>query len=342
MEVTRRPALGVARRDDFDAPPSGKQNPIFALSTLVPAIDDEDATSRSVYSGPRLWADLSRSLSPSPGSDAGVLPTLAPSTAYCVRLSTKTSPVQPESVVDGVVITAPPAPSIETVAGREAEVPSGAVAGEGVGVVALKAVWRTDLNTSFLPAGVEPPLWSIALEMAQACEAGPAAGGVGGTATKIAQPAPSERRTPQAAHSRATAMSSVVADPTAPVASPNAARTANVAPEVPVRKDAGGGQCWTLSSSSWGKPSNRAEGFRVVWKGAAGAEGGLVEVTVPPLAPGMRFAFRVRLECCFGVAVSAATVYQTAVVAPVSPQVQRRRNRMYYLVMVGAGRQRHV
>lgn len=313
----------MAATDDACSPPSVQQNPFFTLDSLIPAVDGGDNTTRPVYSGAGLWADLSRSES---GADA--IPTLAPSIAYCVRLSTKTGAAQPESVAEGVVITAPPAPSIEPVESREPAVPRGAAAGEGVGVVTLKALWRGDIDKSFLPAGVEPPSWSIALEMAQACEAGPATCGVGGTATKIAQLAPSEQRASQAASPRGTATSVAAAGRTADAALPNYTWTTSVATEVPVRQDAGVGQCWTLNSSSWGKPTKRAEGFKVVWKGEGGAaedEEGMVEAPVPPLPPGMRFAFRVRLECCFGVAVSAATVYQTALVAPVSPTVRRRR-----------------
>ncbi|CAM9283649.1 unnamed protein product, partial [Hapterophycus canaliculatus] len=321
-EAARRPEVGVAASYGTGAPPSIQQNPSFTLNALVPAVDGRDATWRSVYSGPRLWADLSRSPPPSSESGADILPVLAPSTAYCVRLSRKTGVSQPESVVEGVVITAPPAPGIEPTAVAKTAVSPAAAAGEGVGEVALKAVWRTGIDESFLPDGFGPLEWSIALEMAQACEAGPAAGGVGGTATKIAQLLPSEQRAPQAASLRGTATSVAAIDLRTDAASQNTMRTSSVSLEGPVRQDADMGQCWTLNSSSWGKPRKRTEGFRVVWSGggAAVAEGELMEAPIPALAPGMRYAFRIRLECRFGVAVSAATVYQTALVAPVSPK----------------------
>ncbi|CAM9827856.1 unnamed protein product [Scytosiphon promiscuus] len=252
-EVARRIEVDMVARDDVGAPSSVQQNPFFRLEALVPpTADGGDTTTSSVYSGTGLWADLLGFRSPSLGSGADVLSTLAPSTAYCVRLSARIGAAQPESVAEGVVITAPPAPGINPAAAREpvASLGTAAGAGEGVGMVTVKAVWRTDIDKSFLPAGVELPPWSIALEMAQACEAGPVTGGMGGTATTAAQPAPSERRPQQVDLSRASTTPISAADHGSGAASPYAARAAGVALEVPVRDDAGVGQCWTLNSSS--------------------------------------------------------------------------------------------
>lgn len=308
-----------------EAPPPDQQKcASFTLDVLHPEADGGGTAARSIHSGPELWTDLARSSSlPSASSGAGVLPTLAPSTAYCVRLSTKTTAAQPETAVEAVVVTAPPAPVLEpATAGEKKETSPEAIAGEelgAVGAVTLKAVWNTGIDTSFLPVGVEPPLVLVALEMAQACEAGPPTHGAGGTETKVARNMASGQNAPPA-FSFPSPRGAAAADGSSPT---NAARSPDSAQEIPVRKDAGFGQCWTLGSSSWSKPKKRAEGFRVVWTGEeAGAEGGLMEALTPPLPPGVRFAFRVRVECSFGVAVSAATVYQTAVVAPMPPKVR--------------------
>lgn len=214
----------------------------------------------------------------------------------------------------------------------------GAPAGEGVGAVTLKATWNTDIDASFLPEGTEPPPFSTGLEMSYAWEAGPPTLGTGGTATKAAQrgAASGGQQLPPTSSSSSpagTAEAALVAAAAMDITSSQnaAAITAAYSPGgavsgVPtVRKDAGSGLCWTLGSSSWCKPRREEEVFRVVWRGSGGQEtgkgGGVVEARTPPLPPGMRFAFRVRLECRFGVAVSASTVYQTAPVVPVPPKV---------------------
>eukprot|EP00752_Nemacystus_decipiens_P012770 g11309.t1 len=229
---------------------------------------------------------------------------------------------QPETAVEAVVVTAPPAPILEPGPTTEEknEASSEATAGKGsgvVGAITLKAVWNAGMDTSFLPAGVDPPPVWFALEMAQASEAGPPTHGAGGTATKVARN-PVSIQNGSLAFSTPSARSAAAAGSSSPTKS---TRSFGNAQEIPVRKDIGSGQCWTLGSSSWGKPKTRGEGFRVVWTGEEPrAEGGLMEAFTPPLPPGMRFAIRVRVECRFGVAVSAATVYQTAVVAPLPPK----------------------
>lgn len=308
--------------------PPGHQKPaFFTLDVLQPPEADEGGTAaRLIHPGPELWTDLARSSSPASSSGVSSLPKLAPSTAYCVRLSTRTTTAQPETAVEAVVVTAPPAPALEpepaTAEDDEAS-PETTTAREGsgvVGAVTLKAVWNTGIDASFLPVGVEPPPVSFALEMAHSSQAGPPTHGAGGTATKVARNVASGQNAPPAFRFL-SARNAAPANSSSPT---NAADPSCTAQEIPVRKDVGSGQCWTLGSSSWGKPKMRGDGFRVVWTGeAASAEGGLMEALTPPLPPGMRFAIRVRAECCFGVAVSAATVYQTAVVAPLPPKVRR-------------------
>lgn len=303
-------------------PPDQRTCAFFTLDVLQPKADGVGTAARSIHSGPELWTDLTRSAPSCSASSIDVSPTLVPASAYCVRLSTKTTTAQPETAVETVIVTAPPAPVLEPATTEGKETSPEATAGEELGVVGavtLKAVWNTGIDTSFLPVGVEPPPVSFALEMAHAREAGLPTHGAGGTATKVARNMASDQNSPPGisfpSPRGATAAGSSP--------STNAARSPGGTREIPVRQDAGSGRCWTLSSSSWGKPKTRAEGFRVVWAGEeARATGGVMEALTPPLPPGMRFVFRVRTECRFGVAVSAATVYQTAAVAPMPPKVR--------------------
>lgn len=270
------------------------QYPSFALDVLDPVT----GAMQLVHCGPESWADLGRSM------PTGI--PLAPATAYFVRLSARISAEQPESGVDGVVITAPPAPVLELVGG-------GAQGDEAGGAATLKAFWTAGIHTQVLSGEENPPPFSVALEMAYAWENGPPTHGVGGTVR------PS---------SRVTAGRAAVAFPTGFAAVADKGSDGNGSNAVGeggivVRKDAGGGQCWTLGSSSWGKPGCAAGKFRVVWTGVDGE----AEAFTPPLPPGMRFAFRVRVECCFGVAVSAATVYQTAPMVPLPPKVRTQQQR---------------
>ena len=306
-------------------PPDHQKRAFFTVDVLQPEEDEGGTAARSIHSGPELWTDLAHSSSPASATGASPLPTLAPSTAYCVRLTTRTAAAQPETAVEAVVVTAPPAPVLEpepATAEEDEASPDTATSGEGSGVpgaIILKAVWKTGIDTSFLPVGGEIPPVSFALEVAHASEAGPPTHGPGGTATEVALNMASVQHAPAAVRFL-PARSAAVADSSSPA---KGARPSSSAQEIPVRKDPGSGQCWTLGSSSWGKPKTRDEGFRTLWAGEeARAEGGLMEALTPPLPPGMRFAIRVRVECRFGVAVSAATVYQTAVVAPLPPKVR--------------------
>ena len=309
-EVVKRRLVvvgGEARTETI--PPDQQKRALFTLGVFQPRADGGGTEVRRIHSGPELWADLARAPRSSSASGVGALPELVPSTAYCVRLSTTTTHAQPETAVEAVAVTAPTAPVLEpepATAEEEEAPPDQATVGEESGVagaVTLKAAWNASIDETFLPAGVEPPPVTFALEMANASEAGPPTHGACGTAATVARNTASGQNAP-------------------PAFPPASARRS--AAEIPVREDAGFGQCWTLGSSSWGKLMPRAEGFRVVWRGeGATAEGGRVEALTPPLPPGMRFAFRVRAECRFGVSVSAATVYQTAVVAPLPPKVSR-------------------
>lgn len=318
--VNRRVVAGGEASTEAPLPDQQKRA-FFRLDVLQAGADGEGTAAQQIHAGTELWTDLARPSSSSSASSVDALTTLAQSTAYCVRLSTKTTPVQPETTVEAVVVTAPPAPVLEPATAEKVD-SAEASTGEGsdvVGAVPLKVTWNTRIDTSFLPAGVKPPPISFAVEMAHAREAGPPTHGVGGTATKVAKfVAPGHHAPP--AFSFPSGRSAAVEEPTP---STKAARSSGRAQEILVRKDAGFGQCWTLGSSSWGNPNTRAEGFRVVWTGGKEwAEGGTMEALIPPLPPGMRLAFRVRAECRFGVAVSAATVYQTAAVAPMPPKVR--------------------
>lgn len=294
-------------------PPERQKRAFFTLDVLRPEANGGGTAAWSIHSGPELWTDLARVLPSSSASSVGALPTLAPSTAYCVRLSTKISTAQPETKVEAVVVTSPPAPFLEPEPATPEEKGSGVAR-----AVTLKAVWNAGIDTSFLPAGVKPPPVSFALEMAYASEAGPSTHGAGRTAAKVARNTSSGHNAPPV-FPFSSARNAAAADSSSPT---NATRSSGGAQEMPVRKDAGVGQCWTLGSSMWGNPKTKNGCFRVVWTGEeARAEGGRVAALTPPLPPGMRFAFRVRAECRFGVAVSAATVYQTAVVAPLPPKV---------------------
>ena len=322
-EAADRPHLGAGGGGNSGATSPDRRNSVFTLDVLRPSADAGGGTAAQlIHAGPELWAGLGRpSDHPSSASGIGVPSPLAASTAYSVRLSRSTATGQPASTVEGVVVTAPPPPVLEPAAAERHEAPPGAVAGEGVGAVTLKIVWSTAIDNSFLPVGVEPPPVSYALEMAHACEAGPPSAGLGGTAAKAVQKVARGRRAPPDVSPVTGAAPAAAAGRPS---SPNKTRPATTAKDIPVRKDPGVGQCWTLGASSWGRPRARADQFRIVWRAGEeeqAANGGEMEARTPPLPPGMRFAFRVRAECCFGVAVSAVTVYQTALVAPVPPKV---------------------
>lgn len=283
---------------------AGASGPSHYPSFVLSVLDPVSRGMQLVHSGMERWTELGRSWS------NGV--SLAPSTAYFVNLSATMTATQPESVAEGVVITAPPAPALELVE-RGGE-------GEG-GMVTLKAFWTTDVDSCFLPAGENPPPFSIALEMAHVLEAGSPTRGLGCTL----RPAPriASGRSALASPRGSTAVVTPAVEEEGVVLLSESLTLAggvhsvNVTEEISVRKDADGGQCWTLSSSSWGKPGCPGGDFRVVWMGF----GGETEAFTPQLPPGMRFAFRVRLECCFGVAISATTVYQTAPMVPLPPKV---------------------
>lgn len=302
--------------------PYAQQHPLSTITFLEPATDGEDAPRRrQVYSGPRQWLGLGRYPEFCSASGAGVFTELAPSTAYAVGLCTKVTDSQPESEAQAVVVTAPPAPVMEPIAVVN---DSGAAEAEGkvFGAVTLKAAWRTGIDQTYLPAGTELPPLSTALEMAHISEAGLSARCARETAAKVAQNGPhvSSPRTAALATAAAT-VEGRAATPT----SPNAVRSSSGTQDIPVRTDAGVGQSWTLGSSSWGGSRSRAEEFEIVWRGeegGAGTEKEAVESQSPPLPPGMRFLFRVRVESRFGVAVSASTVYETAPVVPLSPKVR--------------------
>lgn len=274
--------------------------PVFMLDVLDPV----SGGMRPVYSGPETWTDLGRSSSP---NDVPI----APANAYFVRLSARISSGQPESAVGGVVLTAPRAPILELMGGGVAE---------GTGAATLRAFWTTDVNTSFLPTGDSLPQFFTTLEMAQAWGAGPTERGVGGTATQAFRgTAPGRRyahspRDIEAGESGKTRNGSSLASNGKPPSE------AGDAADADVKVDAGGGLCWTLGSSSWDKPGSGSPAgrFRVVWKGFDGE----AEAFTPSLPPGMRFAFRVRIECCYGVALSPVTIYQTATVVPSPPKVR--------------------
>lgn len=304
--------------------PSAQQHPLFTVTLLEPATDGEGAPiRRRVYSGPRQWLGLGRYPEFYSASGAGVFAELAPSIAFTVGLCTKATDSQPESEVQAVVVTAPPAPVMEPVAVANDSAAAEAE-GEVFGAVTLKATWRTDVDQSYLPAGTELPPLSIALEMAHISEAGLSAHGGWETAAKVAQNGPHV----SSPRSAALAMTTATVDGRAVTpTSPNTIRSSSGTQDIPVRTDVGFGQSWTLGSSSWGRPRSRAEDFEIVWRGEEGGaetEKEVAEAHSPPLPPGMRFFFRVRVECRFGVAVSASTVYETAPVVPFSPTVRER------------------
>ncbi|CAM9790995.1 unnamed protein product [Ectocarpus fasciculatus] len=315
-----RQSTGVAVGESTGVSPYAQPHPLSTVTFLEPAADGEDAPRRrQVYSGPRQWLGLGRYPELCSASGAGVFTELAPSTAYAVGLCTKVTDSQPESEVQAVVVTAPPAPVMEPIAVVNN---SGAAEAEGkvFGAVTLKAAWRTDIDQTYLPEGTELPPLSTALEMAHISEAGFSARCARETAGKVAQNGPhvSSPRTAALATAAAT-VEGRAATPT----SPNTVRSSSGTQDMPVRTDAGFGQSWTLGSSSWGGSRSRVEEFEIVWRdeeGGAGTEKEAVEAQSPPLPPGMRFLFRVRVECRFGVAVSASTVYETAPVVPLSPK----------------------
>ncbi|CAB1111661.1 unnamed protein product [Ectocarpus sp. CCAP 1310/34] len=310
-----RQSISVAVGDRSAVSPYAQQHPLFTVTLLEPATDgDHPPLRRRVYSGPQQWLGLGRYPEFLSASGAGVFAELAPSTAFAVGLCTNATDSQPESEVQAVVVTAPPAPVMEPIAVANNSAAAEAE-GEVFGAVTLKATWRTDIDQRYLPAGIDLPPLSIALEMAHVSEAGLSARGVGQTAAKGAQNG-QHASSPRTA---ALATATVAVSPT----SPNTVRPSSGTRDIPVRTDAGFGQSWTLGSSSWGRLRSWAEEFEIVWRGeegGAGKEKGVVEAQLPPLPPGMRFLFRVRVECPFGVAVSASTVYETARVAPLSPK----------------------
>ncbi|CAM9995358.1 unnamed protein product [Ectocarpus sp. 12 AP-2014] len=315
-----RHSTAVAVGESSGVSPYAQQHPLFTVILLEPATDGDDAPlRRRAYSGPRQWLGLGRYPEVFSASGAGVFAELAPSTAVAVGLCTKATDSQPESEVQAVVVTAPPAPVMEPIAVANDSAAAEAE-GEVFGAVTLKATWRTDIDQRYLPAGIDLPPLSIALEIAHVSEAGLSARGVGETAAKGAQNGQHASSSRTAA--LATATATVDGRAVSP-SSPNTLRPSSGTRDIPVRTDAGFGQSWTLGSSSWGRSRSRAEDFEIVWKseeGEKGKEKGVVEAQIPPLPPGMRFLFRVRVECRFGVAVSASTVYETAPVVPLSPK----------------------
>lgn len=290
-----------------------------------------------VYAGRNQWTNLPRI--------SATLP-LAPATAYFLKLSAKVSAEQPETEALGVVFTAPPAPVLELVGGGVPSSPSLAEATEENGGhggddtligVKLKVFWVNAVYKEFLPAvetseGEEivkskiplPPV-SVALEMSPAWEAGLPDRGAGGIKSRIsrstARPSTTEQAGELTPGGRETQMD-------VPLSSDGGDRepvdTASDDFSV-VRTDAGGGMCWMLDSSTWDRaPEGTPAGaFQIVWRGFDGE----TEAFTPSLPPGMRFAFRMRVECCLGVAYSPATVYQTAFVVPRPPRVSKLRDR---------------
>ncbi|CBJ31425.1 hypothetical protein Esi_0255_0016 [Ectocarpus siliculosus] len=296
------------------------ERPLLSWGRLQCHSDGEETPiRRQAYSGLRQWLGLGRYPEFFSANGAGVCAELATSTAFAVGLCTKATDSQPESEVQAVVVTAPPAPVMEPIAVANDSAAAEAE-GEVFGAVTLKATWRTDIDQRHLPAGIDLPPLLIALEMAHIPEAGLSARGVGETAAKVSQNGQQASSPGTAALTTATAtVDGRAVSPT----SPNTARPSSGTQNIPVRTDAGFGQSWTLGSSSWGRSRSRAEEFEIVWRGeegGAGTEKGVVEAQSPPLPPGMRFLFRVRVECRFGVAVSASTVYETAPVVPLSPK----------------------
>ena len=303
--------------DEEDAVPAARlapENPSFSLDVLHPA----KGVLRHVRWGPELSTDL--------GMSSARSAPLASATAYPVRLSARMASGQPEGSIDGVIVTAPLAPVLELLAGargREAE--------EG-GAVSLRASWARGIDTSFVIPGDSPPTMSIALEMAHAWEAGPPTRGLGRALpptfrvasgrVAIASPRGPNALAEDYLAGEAHVGEEVLAGEATTAGSKTSSslsthRSAGVQ-DLIVKTDTGGGRCWTLGSSSWTKLGCRTDDFRVVWRGCNGE----TEALTPRLPPGMRFAFRVRVECCFGVAVSAATVYQTATMIPVPPTVR--------------------
>ncbi|CAN0420170.1 unnamed protein product, partial [Ectocarpus sp. 8 AP-2014] len=315
-----RHSTAVTVGESSGVSPYAQQHPLFTVTLLEPGTDGEDTPiRRQAYSGLRQWLGLGRYPEVFSANGAGFFAELATSTAFAVGLCTKATDSQPESEVQAVVVTAPPAPVMEPIAVANDSAAAEAE-GEVFGAVTLKATWRTDIDQRYLPAGIDLPPLSIALEMAHISEAGLSARGVGETAAKVSQNG-QQASSPRTA-ALATATTTVDGRDVSPT-SPNTARPSSGTQDIPVRTDAGFGQSWTLDSSSWGRSRSRAEEFEIVWRGERGGTGtekGVVEAQSPPLPPGMRFLFRVRVECRFGVAVSASTVYETAPVVPLSPK----------------------
>lgn len=264
-----------------------RQSPSFALGIL----DREAGNVRRVYSGPRRWTDLGRS------AVRGI--PLAPGTAYFMRLSAITTLAYPKGRVDGVVITAPPAPTLEPVVTK----------GQGsAGATMVKILWKTTIDTRFIPAEESLPPFSVAVEMAHSWEAASPSRGAGGVIKQTFRTS-SGRAALTAAQKYGSPQKSIGCRTIDSTGSDRAA----------IRTDSSGGQCWTLDSSSWNKLGDAVGRFRVVWRGSSRDD----EALSPCMPPGMRFAFRIRIDSPFGVAVSAATVYQTAPIVPLAPKVNR-------------------
>lgn len=300
--------------DAVPAAPLASENSSFSLDVLHPA----KGVLRHVRWGPELWADLGM-------SSARSVP-LASATAYPIRLSARMASGQPEGSIDGVIVTSPLAPVLELLAGA-----GGGEAGER-GAVSLRASWARGIDTSLVPPGKNPPTMSIALEMAHAWEAGPPTRGLGCAlppAFRVAsgRVAIASPRGPNAltgefpageAHDGEEVPAGEATTAGSKTSSSLSTHRSTGAQDVIVKTDTCGGRSWTLGSSSWTKLGCRTDDFRVVWRGSNGE----TEALTPLLPPGMRFAFRVRVECCFGVAVSTSTVYQTATMVPVPPTVR--------------------
>lgn len=264
-----------------------QQSPSFALGIL----DREAGNVRTVYSGPRQWADLGRS------AVRGI--PLAPGTAYFVRFSARTTLAYPKGRIDSVVITAPPAPILEPVVTK--------VQGSA-GATMVKVLWKTTIDTRFIPAEESPPPFSVAVEMAHSWEVASPSRGAGGAIRQTFRTS-SGHAALVAAKKYGLPQKSMDRRRTDPAGSDRAA----------VRTDSSGGQCWTLDSSSWKTLGDTVGRFRVVWRGSSRDD----EAFSPCMPPGMRFAFRIRIDSPFGVAVSAATVYQTASIVPLAPKVNK-------------------
>lgn len=304
-----------------------QEHPLYTLEVLDPV----SGGMRLAYSGLQRWTDVPHASPTVP---------VEPGTAYFLRLSAKATAEQAASWASGVVLTAPPAPVLELVGGGAALSEPTALTGNvgesangaASGGVTLRVFWVGAVDTSFFPTAIDGELdysgasgkeylapSSVALEMARAWETSPTDRGAGGITRKRMVGGRASRTSVAAGHP-----SMLEEGGTSSLLSSGDRRnriSAGVANGDlgTVRKDAGGGLCWTLDSSNWDRHPGRttAGAFKVVWRGFDGE----TEAFTPKLPPGMRFAFRVRIECRWGIAFSAATVYQTASVLPPPPRV---------------------